>query len=1564
MFNFLSKSKKFSRKKKQAKDQGQNRKPPSSESLMRFERAEERRAARDAQGALDDYRFAAEAQPQVAQYLCGYGCQLIRVGDSKEGIALLQRALQLDESDLDCRTELARALISAGDYGNAMVTCATGLESNGRHFGCRIQLGRALLASGDTVRARKELLYAVTLRSDNASAQFELGHCYEAMGDKTQAIAHFEKALSLEPKRLVVLRALARCTSGEERFEYLERFCAAGGSDADVLFNLALEYSNRGNLDSAINCLRTILHRSSDFTAAHKLLAHVHLESALAQLEFSRQHVIAALARTPDDVQLHEFFRQTGEKLGITESINKYLSKTERSLAIGTGATNAQLDPLLERVRALRNKGDFSSALDHVGAALENFDDDYRLHFERGLSLLKLNQLEDAQSALKHAVSLAPQRPALLHELGRAHMRANDWSTAAQALHKALELDPTRYATHHELARVYSNLGRYEPACLHFRSAIRCGSQSIDSQIGLARALLKRNESEEALRILKTLVLNTPDSFKLQFELGCTLYRERRHEAAHKALLQASILAPHDPRSYHELGRTCMAVGAFDEAEEWFRRAFDTDASRHESLRELGRAFASGGKYEAALKHFDLAREIAPDDPSIPHARGRVLVLLGRHQEAFAEFETAVGLNPRHGTSHFELAMLAQRDGKTSVVLTHLSHAIEGTPTSVNYLLARSRAYFEAGDSDRALEDARLAAELEPSNEKVCQLNETLNSLISQEQVSPTLTIVLQRSSDQALVAQLMDVPEGVCVEALFISAGRLHRTQRDGTTEIVTTGGDVADERAAVDHALGSWIFFLDEIDKVPDQDSLAALIPSVPLQVALVRNQEGLVIWRKDALLLGQETLSLTPGPASDHRGELEGLMRSALAPTNSPIASTDVPFFRRSKQPPQTQRVLLVSLSGVDLFGGVEHFLRSMVSVYSALGFECVIVGMRGSNGGAGDADGFRYLNIENDAASLRKAIFAERPALLHATTGIGFTVTSACKYLDIPVIYGTHFWRDMFQGNDWFANVDREGVPQVDFHHLIQNVAVLYSNSDYVRDVTEKHFQVLSPVLYSLPVDTLEPLTRADSARYLLIINARLEKGFGLVLDLAEQLPHRQFVAIAGQSPVSEALHAVSQRGLKNVRVVGRTDDMRSMYRGARAVLVPSYAFVETFSRAVIEAHREGVPVIGSDRGNVPVLLKEAGVSLPEEVTLWRKEVERLFDNEDYFQDRRSRALENSKRYAFADQEARVRALVASAQKRVLIAVGSGIGNIVQVSPMIRKISEAWGVRVDVVIREDFPGCSWLLGVSPYVNMVFALGADVVRRHYELVFVTDCFGEVIPHFDSDNVIVTRRKFPFNLCATMHESEFNMHCMTELLGIKRRPDDYKRYFLGGFERQATQPRRIGLHAGGKTGVWAVKRWPYYEALSAQLKAEGWEVVSLGGPDEHVEGTVNLTGTPLKESLENVSSCAYFIANDCGLMHVADALNIPLTALFGPTSVIKNGPLGLNSSVIQLKKDCAPCQFTPRFRSCTPACMAEISLDEVLNQVRRALQDHYGEGSPVSTPVESASDVAVRAN
>jgi len=85
-------------------------------------------------------------------------------------------------------------------------------------------------------------------------------------------------------------------------------------------------------------------------------------------------------------------------------------------------------------------------------------------------------------------------------------------------------------------------------------------------------------------------------------------------------------------------------------------------------------------------------------------------------------------------------------------------------------------------------------------------------------------------------------------------------------------------------------------------------------------------------------------------------------------------------------------------------------------------------------------------------------------------------------------------------------------------------------------------------------------------------------------------------------------------------------------------------------------------------------------------------------------------------------------------------------------------------------------------------------------------------------------------------------------------------------------------------------------------------------------------------------VTQCDLLLCSDSGPMHIANALGVPVTALFGPQRRDWYGPRGELDHVVQV--DEMPCR--PCFDACifsTPHCMDGITVEEVVSSIESQL-------------------------
>lgn len=137
--------------------------------------------------------------------------------------------------------------------------------------------------------------------------------------------------------------------------------------------------------------------------------------------------------------------------------------------------------------------------------------------------------------------------------------------------------------------------------------------------------------------------------------------------------------------------------------------------------------------------------------------------------------------------------------------------------------------------------------------------------------------------------------------------------------------------------------------------------------------------------------------------------------------------------------------------------------------------------------------------------------------------------------------------------------------------------------------------------------------------------------------------------------------------------------------------------------------------------------------------------------------------------------------------------------------------------------------------------------------------------------------------------------------------------------------------------------KRWPasHFAGLATLFqKRKAAEIIIVGSSDEIELGEsvasfmkkkpVIFTGkTTLRELLGLISQAVLFVTNDSGPMHMANALKVPVVAIFGPTNPKVTGPFQQPSAIIKKDVACWPCSY----RKCPydHRCMMRIEPEEV---------------------------------
>ena len=146
----------------------------------------------------------------------------------------------------------------------------------------------------------------------------------------------------------------------------------------------------------------------------------------------------------------------------------------------------------------------------------------------------------------------------------------------------------------------------------------------------------------------------------------------------------------------------------------------------------------------------------------------------------------------------------------------------------------------------------------------------------------------------------------------------------------------------------------------------------------------------------------------------------------------------------------------------------------------------------------------------------------------------------------------------------------------------------------------------------------------------------EKGLDLLTSALGQLHSPWRVLFIGNGPMRNSLEEWGKKYPEQVRIVSAThDDVPAYLNAADILCTPSQTMAnwrEQFGRMIIEGFASGLAVVGSDSGEIPHVIADAGIVVGEkDVSGWVRTLERLIKDEalraDFSQRGRVRAEEH-------------------------------------------------------------------------------------------------------------------------------------------------------------------------------------------------------------------------------------------------------------------------------------------------------------------------------------------------
>jgi tetratricopeptide (TPR) repeat protein len=384
--------------------------------------------------AITALEQAIKRDPELAQAHRLLGEALGRSGRWPEAASQFEVYKTLENQNVSAYLLLGQAHIQAGDMQQAAATFAEGARLDPSFVNSHqeeiagtvddiLQAGKQALEDGDLETATDLLTLVAPLAPGQGQVYYLLGQAHLQAGDTAQALTTIAKAVTSSPELLTEnadeINALAQTglEMGQAAFDANDldtavQIMSASATllpdDAEAHFLLGNIYNQANQFPQAIEQYQTVLKLDPDSSSAHTNMGVVYYK--IGELETAIQEFNTALQIEPDDAETH------------------YL----------LGAAHVQMamiQPQMQAESLATGQAEFEMALeldDQLAPAYIGLGNIYLLYEEFELAL----------DVLEQAVALAPNSPEAYFALGQAHLSLNDVDQAQAAWEHVLTLNP------------------------------------------------------------------------------------------------------------------------------------------------------------------------------------------------------------------------------------------------------------------------------------------------------------------------------------------------------------------------------------------------------------------------------------------------------------------------------------------------------------------------------------------------------------------------------------------------------------------------------------------------------------------------------------------------------------------------------------------------------------------------------------------------------------------------------------------------------------------------------------------------------------------------------------------------------------------------------------------------------------------------------------------------------------------------------------------------------------------------------------------------------------------
>lgn len=251
----------------------------------------------------------------------------------------------------------------------------------------------------------------------------------------------------------------------------------------------------------------------------------------------------------------------------------------------------------------LFNQGKFDDVVHQVNKFLKANKKEVFLWNILGASYERLGKIQEAKQAYEAAITLNPNIPEVLFNLGAIKLNLNDPVGAINLFEEAIKIKPDMAEAYFNRGLAYNQMGNLEGSIASYKRAIEIqpGYYEALNNLGSVYQRLGNHEAAVAAYQKSIQIFNNP---RAHFNLAGALRNNGLLKDAIKEYKQAIELSNQEPEFLSDLGDAFWHDGNIKDAEKFLRQAVQIEPLHAKANYQLGVFLYDNNKLEEALSFF------------------------------------------------------------------------------------------------------------------------------------------------------------------------------------------------------------------------------------------------------------------------------------------------------------------------------------------------------------------------------------------------------------------------------------------------------------------------------------------------------------------------------------------------------------------------------------------------------------------------------------------------------------------------------------------------------------------------------------------------------------------------------------------------------------------------------------------------------------------------------------------------------------------------------------------------------------------------------------------------